>query len=453
MQGAVHDLAQSVFGEKFSRMEEADDSYVTVSTRHLSIVCEKFPAKTFEATYKCKSLRTFLVFGERGTIITEVPYSLFLSLGRLRVLDLSSTQIEELTKNVGNLKHLRFLDLSNTLLKWLPETIQDLGALQTLRLVNCSELLSLPKGTCKLKGLRHLELDGNNQLTSMPNGIGRLTDLHTISEFIVGSEDGQMKELKDMNNIRGTLRIKQLEKVRKPQEALEANLANKMYLEELDLQWTSVADARNDEYVLDKLMTSPHENLKKLTLGRYGGRMFPTWVSCPQFSKLTSIFFNECKNCGLLPPLGQLPKLKSLKIIGMHELTKVDRTFLGVGDITGFPSLETLELRDLPKLEGWVGVGDRDMASLREFTISECPEMVILPSLHYLQSLQKLEFESCIQLSSFAEQRLASSIKSLVIIDCPMLEERCKRNGSDWTMIEHIPYIEVDYENLKELEP
>ncbi|KAL5720441.1 hypothetical protein ACHQM5_013109 [Ranunculus cassubicifolius] len=453
MHGAVHDLAQSVFGEKFSRMEETDDSYVNVGTRHLSIVCEKIPAKTFEATYKCKSLRTFLVFGERGTIISEVPHSLFLKLGRLRVLDLSSTQIEELTKSVGNLKHLRFLDLSNTLLKWLPETIQDLGVLQTLRLVNCSELLSLPKSTSRLKGLRHLELDGNNQLTSMPNGIGRLTGLQTISEFVIGPENGQMKELKNMNDIRGTLRIRQLEKVRNPQEALEANLANKIYLDELDLQWSSVADARNDEYVLDKLMTSPHENLKKLTLQKYGGRMFPKWVSSPLFSKLTSIFFNECKNCGLLPPLGQLPRLKSLKIVGMHELTKVDRTFLGVGDVARFPSLETLELRDLPMLEGWVGVGEEDMASLREITISECPEMVILPSFHHLRSLQKLEFESCTQISSFSEQRLASSVKTLIIIDCPMLEERCKRNGDDWTMIEHIPYIEIDYENLKESEP
>ncbi|KAF9592880.1 hypothetical protein IFM89_018460 [Coptis chinensis] len=440
MHDAVRQLAQSVSGNKFIRMERTNDSCIHETTRHLSLACEIIQTTTCEASYICKALRTFLLSGKYRPPIKEVPNDLFLRLVRLRVLDLSGTHIEELTGSIGNLKHLRFLDLSNTLLKWLPETVKELCILQTLRLQNCLMLLYLPKSTGRLKSLQHLELGGSSKLTSMPPGIGKLTGLQTVKEFVVGSERGQLMELKDMNNIRGSLCIKQLEKVNNPQEAMGAKLADKEYLDVLDLQWTSTADARNNEHILDKLR--PHETLKIFSLRRYGGKMFPAWVSDPSFSKLTSICMYECENCVLLPPLGKLPDLRSLKIIGMLHLIMVDETFIGL-DI-GFRSLETLEFSEMPRLESWVGIRDNDMASLRELTISECPKMVTLPSLHYLRSLKKLEFDNCPQLPSFPEGGLSSSIECLIITECDLLEDRCRRDGGqDWMKIEHIPCIEI----------
>ncbi|KAF5182207.1 Disease resistance protein rga2 [Thalictrum thalictroides] len=432
---AVHNLSQAISCDKFFRMEEVDDSIVNSNTRHLSIACENIHTVASEVAYRCKGLRTFLLLGAYKTPIKEVHFALFMELRSLRVLDLSGTQLEELAESIGNLKHLRFLDLSNTLLKWLPETMQELCLLQTLRLRNCLELLYLPKNISGLKSLQHLELDGNYHLTSMPSGIGKLTGLQTVSEFIVGPGNGQMKELKHINNIRGSLRIKQLEKVKNPQDALEANLANKKYLDKLELQWTCTVDRRTDEHVLDKLIEFPLKSLKELILTRYGGRMFPKWVCDPLFSQLTAICFDECKNCGLLPPLGQLPKLKSLKIVGMHELTKVDQVF---------QNLETLELRDIPKLESWVGVSDNGMSFLRELTIVDCRQMRTLPSLHYFQSLEKMEFESCPLLPSLSEKRLSNSSKSLIIRKCVMLKEQ-EVGSKDWMKIEHIPYIEINY--------
>ncbi|KAF5178494.1 Disease resistance protein rga2 [Thalictrum thalictroides] len=294
---------------------------------------------------------------------------------------------------------------------------------------------------CRLKSLRHLELDGNYHLCSMPPGIGNLTGLQTVSEFIVGPERGQMKELKNMNNIRGSLCIRQLEELSNPEEALEANLANKKYLDRLKLQWTSTVDERTDEHVLDKLITSPLKSLEVLTLSGYGGRMFPKWVSNPLFSKLTTICFDKCKNCCLLPPLGQLPELKSLKIVGMHELECFDEMF---------QLLEILELRDMLNLRLWVRL-ENDMPLLRELTIVNCPRMVTLPSLHYLRSLEKLELESCPQIPSLSEDRLSSSVQFLIIQDCNMVSERCKENGGvDWMKIEHIPYIEIDDHIVRE---
>ncbi|KAF9593330.1 hypothetical protein IFM89_021499 [Coptis chinensis] len=439
MHDAVREFAQTVSGKKFLRMEKINDPGIDEATRHLSLVCEFTRTTTFKVSYGCKGLRTFLLLAKYKSPIREVPNDLFLKLERLRLLDLSGTHIEELAGDIGNLKHLRFLDLSYTFIKWLPENVKELCILQTLRLRNCLKLLCLPKSIGRLKSLQHLELGGNSKLTSMPFGIGKLTGLQTVREFIVGPERGQLMELKDMNSIRGSLCIKQLEKVNNIEEAVEAKLADKEYLDILELQWTSTADG-NSEHVLKEL--KPCGSLKELTLRRYGGRMFPTWVSDPSFSKLTSISLYDCEKCGLLPPLGKLPKLKFLKIVGMLELTVIGETFIGCD--VGFQSLETLEICEMPKLERWVGLCNKDMESLCKLIIIECPQMVMLPSLHYLRSLKKLEIESCTKLPFMPDEGLSSSIETLIITECPLLEDRCRRDGGqDWEKIKHIPYREI----------
>lgn len=93
----------------------------------------------------------------------------------------------------------------------------------------------------------------------MPSGIGKLTALRKLNEFLIGREKGQIKELEKMDNIRGSFCIKQLENVKDSKEASKANLANKKYLDTFVLQWTSVASESNDEDVLEKLMNCPHE--------------------------------------------------------------------------------------------------------------------------------------------------------------------------------------------------
>ncbi|KAL5720551.1 hypothetical protein ACHQM5_013215 [Ranunculus cassubicifolius] len=440
---ALHGLAQSVSGEKFLRMEKFDASRITKYTRHLSLVCEEIQAVSPEASERCKSLRTLLALRANKPNIGG-SFALFMRFRRLRVVDFSGYYLQELTGSIGNLKHLRYLDVSNTMLKWLPETTRELRVLQTLRLVNCQKLLYLPKHTGKLKSLLHLELGGNNQLNSMPSGIGKLTGLLTLSEFSIGHKSGQMKQLKNLNNIRGSLCLKQLEKLKKPQEAADAHLADKKRLEKLELRWTSVVDGRNDEFVLDKLISGSHESLKDLVLERYGGRRFPTCVSDPlMFSKLTTLMLYKCENCRVLPPLNQLPKLKTLIVDGMYELVTVDEIFLG--DVGGFKSLKNLKLTNMSKLESWMGIPDNEMIELSALTIDNCPRMVILPPLHSLVSLKTLEFGKCTLLQSFPDGGLPHSVESLTIMTCPKLAEGCKQDGGkEWLKIKHIPIIEID---------
>lgn len=436
MHDAVHGLAQSFSGEKFLSTDKTDDSLITKKTRHLSLVSEKILMQTLNTSSAIKRLRTLLVLHT----IQKVSPTLFMRLRSLRVLDMSGTHIEVLTGGIGNLKHLRFLDLSNTFLASLPETVHKLFVLQTLRLVNCSKLLYLPECIGKLESLQHLELARSSKLTSMPSGIGKLTGLQTVSEFIIGPKKGQMKELKDMNNIRGSLCIKQLEMVNNRYEARETKLANKKHLKKLELQWTFISNAGNAEDVLNELMIPPHGGLKELVLIRYGGTKFPPGMGDPLFSELESISLHECQNCGLVPSLGELPKLKFLKIVGMNELITVGESF------HGYERLETLELCCMPKLERWNGLRDNDMARLRKLTIAQCPLMVALPSLHYLLCLKELKLEDCPVLESLSEERLPESVKYLSIARCGNSENRCNGNQSDdWSKIAHIPRIEINY--------
>ncbi|KAL5711269.1 hypothetical protein ACHQM5_021743 [Ranunculus cassubicifolius] len=292
----------------------------------------------------------------------------------------------------------------------------------------------------RLSNLRHLDLGRNHELASMTSGIGRLTGLQTLNEFIVHQRKGKISELKNLNSIRGSLCIKKLENVKHPEEALEARLARKKHLQRLELHWTSVTSESNDEHVLENLLTTPHDSLRELFLKGYGGSHLSN-VGNPLFSKLASISFDNFRNCIRLPMLGQLPKLKSLLIKEVNMLTLIDETFLG--DVPGFPFLETLEFCNMLKLEHWAGLRADDLPCLRELTIINCPELVTLPSFEYLRSLQKLELEKCHKLHSLPGERLSDAVQSLIITECPILEEKYRRDGEHWMTIMHIPHIQI----------
>jgi hypothetical protein len=63
----------------------------------------------------------------------------------------------------------------------------------------------------------------------------------------------------------------------------------------------------------------------------------------------------DCKSCVYLPPIGQLPNLKYLKIHGATAVSKIGLEFVGsrVGNVrstkaVAFPRLETLVISNFP---------------------------------------------------------------------------------------------------------
>ncbi|XP_077215786.1 putative disease resistance protein RGA3 [Tasmannia lanceolata] len=389
-----HDLAHSVSGDEYFRIKNSVDSWnIAAKVRHASVWQRNEHSGIFESFHESERLRTFLLPSWYETLTKQVAHDFFLKLRCLRVLDLSHSCVRDLPDSIGELKYLRYLDLSFMTIATLPESIGSLYNLQTLKLCYCNQLAELPKSTSNLINLRHLALEGCK--ISTPPELGKLTSLQTLAIFVVGKESGcGIRELKNLTELRGTIHISNLENVIDEKEGNEANLKKKEYLDKLTLEWgnSNPRGATVDEEVLEGLQ--PHTNLKTLKILSYGGVSFPRWMMSGNLTNLNTVSLVGCLNCQQLPPLGQLPFLKKLEMDGMDGLKHIEGEFIGGSNkvVKGFPSLEKLELINMPNLEEWCGAREGDMPCLGTLIISNCPKLQRFP---HLPSINKLELGDC----------------------------------------------------------
>ncbi|KAG5531056.1 hypothetical protein RHGRI_025871 [Rhododendron griersonianum] len=333
MHDLVHDLAQYVMGDFCYSLKDGKPHGISDKVRQYFSYVQHFDSfEKLKGIMEAKCLRTFLPLRHRNSKILwmlskKVLDEILSRLTRLRLLSLSLYMIEELPHSIGNLKHLRFLDLSVTRIKELPESICMLYNLETLLLFDCDLLTTLPAGIVKLISLRHLDLSGTN-LKEMPMHISRLKDLQQLTAFVVGRCSGLgINELGEFHYLRGTISISGLQNVKSGNDALEAKMSEKKYLEKLALKWDSITeDSQNARDVLQKL--KPHTNLKHLEIKNYGGTRFPTWLGDQSFCNMVSLCLDNCENCFSLPPLGQLPSLKELTIARMPNITNMAMNFM-----------------------------------------------------------------------------------------------------------------------------
>ncbi|AQK43773.1 Pleiotropic drug resistance ABC transporter family protein [Zea mays] len=112
-----------------------------------------------------------------------------------------------------------------------PSTFSKLYHMQSIY----SEKISCAKDvTQNLTSLRH----SSSSWMGFAN-VGRLTSLQSLRYFQVKREQGhELKQLKHLNNLRGTLAIDGLGVVRSKEEALEAHLASKEQLRKLELTFS-----------------------------------------------------------------------------------------------------------------------------------------------------------------------------------------------------------------------
>ncbi|XP_047955373.1 putative disease resistance protein RGA3 isoform X2 [Salvia hispanica] len=311
MHDLVHDLASSILSNN------ADGSTLIQYMFH-----EKESIHIPEAV--SRNLRTLLLGDE--TCVT-----IFSDFKCLHTLTLYGRKFKELSISIKELIHLRNLNISDTSIDNIPEWIGELHHLQTFG----AEIWGLEKLPSTLKyliNLRHLHLWPD---TKLPAEIGKLTSLQTLGHFKVGKEKGyQIEELGSLKNLKGSLCIRNLERVRDKEDAMKANLLQKSNLSELVFKWDDDSDAdRNDESVLEGLQ--PHANLKVLGIDGFKGKTFPTWCkkmavqdgprgSWVQLDNLFRISLVNCSECEEIPMLDHsLPNLKSLFMTKLKEDRKV----------------------------------------------------------------------------------------------------------------------------------
>ncbi|XP_058765134.1 putative disease resistance RPP13-like protein 1 [Vicia villosa] len=424
----VNDLATVVSEKSCYRLEFGAKSYENV--RHLSYNKETYDiVKKFKTFDKFKRLRSFLAidFGwleynlSRNTVNYLLP-----TFGRLRVLSLSRYRnITMLPVTIGNLVQLRYLDLSYTNIASLPDTICNLYYLQTLILSCCSKLTEFPKNVGKLSNLRHLYIDMTS-IIEMPKQIAELENLQTLTVFVVGKKNIglSVRELGKFPKLRGKLLIKNLQNVNDVMEVSGTNLKSKEHIDELTLQWgKETDDTLNEKNVLD--MLEPSTNLEKLRIGSYGGTSFPSWFGDPSFSNMVSLSISTCVNCMTLPPLGQLPSLKDLKIARMTSIVAIGQELYGMAaggsnsSFQPFQSLENLEFSFMGNWKEWCPFPDNmfPFPRLKTLRLVRCPKLKgHLPS--HLPSLEEIEIYDCDHLlATPPTPHWLSSIKKIRIVE------------------------------------
>ncbi|GAY68538.1 hypothetical protein CUMW_264930 [Citrus unshiu] len=256
--------------------------------------------------------------------------------------------------------------------------------------------------------LHHLKNSNTDSLQKMPVGIGRLTCLQTLCNFVVGKGSGSgLRELKLLTHLHGTLNISKLENVKCVGDAKEAQLDGKKNLRELLLRWalntdgSSSREAKTENDVLD--MLKPHEILEQFCISGYGGTKFPAWLGDSSLPNLVTLKFENCDMCTALPSVGQLPSLKHLSVCGMSRVKRLGSEFYGNDPPIPFPCLETLIFENMQEWEDWIPHGSSQgvvegFPKLRELHILRCSKLKgTFPE--HLPALEMLVIEGCEELS------------------------------------------------------
>ncbi|KAL5979933.1 hypothetical protein ACLOJK_039045 [Asimina triloba] len=410
-------MLRSLFLHEVDKIDTGLDNLFCQARFLRALVFRDLEIKTLPRTIgKLKHLRYLDL---SASWIMELP-NVIGKMKYLKYLDLHNSELQELPNAIGKLKHLTYLDLSQSKIVELPESVRHLHNLRTLNLSYCYELKKLPSAMGGMVGLRYLEIKGTPSLEYLPKGMGGMIGLKSLSKFIVGSEGGyEINELRQLNCLQGSLKIKHLERVSSREEAATAELRNKPNLHRLVLEMSSDRgeevgrdDAKTErmDSVLEGLR--PHANLEELRLecSRHNSKL-PSWMKDSSLSKLTKLeirgFVIQCEQNNL-PGLGQLPALKHLQIANV-DLKKVGRELyygnlsndvVGGGVREAFAKLEILVLEKMSELEEWELLSEFDadvriMPSLSILRLENCPKLVGLPDHFANAPLKNLVISGC----------------------------------------------------------
>ncbi|MQL98576.1 hypothetical protein Taro_031286 [Colocasia esculenta] len=394
MHDLMHDLARWVSEDECCSVEVYKSSRIIQEhTRHLSIVTHltfstESTLPSVLVPEPASSLRTLLAICWPFSS-TEVLNGMIPRMKHLRVLDLGGRpfcgepQFSESLGSIATLKYLRYLALE---MQKIPPSISIMGVHPKLP-NTISSLLNL-------RYLMHKGYRGNDVSVEYPVGIGRLTDLESMPGFHVNPKHDSAKlgELKELNNIKGSFAITGLHNLADVDEAKKACLDKKRNITSLCLKWDfwNKDSPSIDDQMLESLKPSP--KLGSLSIWSFRGPSCPSWLGDPSFSKLRTVALRNCRNLASLPPIGQLPSLKSLHIGGPRGVEYIgDDFFFG-----GFPQLEELTLCSMDNWKSWCGARAHkgECPKLERLSITRCKNLESL-SLTNLGAVKVLDIRFC----------------------------------------------------------
>ncbi|XP_058184485.1 putative disease resistance protein RGA4 isoform X5 [Rhododendron vialii] len=431
MHDLVHDLAVHVSQGNCLTLEASEMKNIP-DVQHLSFVLRE-ETELDISKENVGNLRTVFLRGRFPKIKKKFK--------RIRALRLEKSCAEELPSSICKSIHLRFLDISESSILKIPNCITKLYNLETLKLPN--SLKELPKDFLNLVSLRHVYIeDSNENRELMPKNIGQLTSLRTLPFFVVGNKSGQrIEELGSLSNLKGGLRVYDLQHVKDKEEATKAKMFEKASIQELKYHWDNDFGefGNNHEDVLEGL--KPHRNVKGLEIQNFGGRGLASWMSKDAclLQNLVKIILKDCTLCEQVPALGHLSHLVKITINGLQNLKCIGPEFYGQSEEINcncsssegaaerevFPALRVLRLFKMPQLKEWSNESSlpkmKLFPRLQKLYIKACPELISIPAFKGSNSLQELAISDCGELTCLPEGVLQSTLLGIDIRRCPKL--------------------------------
>ncbi|KAF6986946.1 hypothetical protein CFC21_004634 [Triticum aestivum] len=292
----LHDLLDKISGTECFRIENARSQRgegwkgdVPQDVCHLLV--ENYDGELItEKILGLENLQTLIIYVvEKGTTVEEnVIDNICKRLQKLQVLAVAfSREHLEITKpkkfsipeSIGQLKDLCYLSFRTfecTVI--LPSTLtKKLHHIQLLDFGRHGHGQIWEFTLDNLINLRYIICE-NLECPS----IGRLISLQALpsSRFTVRNEQGyEIKQLRDLNKLRGSLTINGLENVKSKEEAVEANLGAKDRLKELKLEWGDDGTRCSSEVEAEVLEgLCPPVGIEELIIAEYESLRYPDWM-------------------------------------------------------------------------------------------------------------------------------------------------------------------------------
>ncbi|KAF7105341.1 hypothetical protein CFC21_106162 [Triticum aestivum] len=296
MHDLVHDLAESLSKEVCFRLEDDKMAMLPHTGRHLSVSVKSLKQHQ-HSICRLHHLRSFVCIEPLIDDARDIFQQVLQNLKKLRVLILAFYNSSNLPESIGELKHLRYLNLERTSISELPGS---LCALYHLQLLHFSpKVETFPEKIFSLSKLRYLQ--GLGQIPY----IGKLISLRNLEQFCVKKQRGyELQQLKEMNNLGGSLRVTNLENVAGKDQALEAKLHHKNHLDRLHLEWSEENDmTAPDSLHLETLEgLVPPPQIRSLTIKGYRYAKYPGWLLRDSyFQNLESLALVNCSALEILP--------------------------------------------------------------------------------------------------------------------------------------------------------
>ncbi|WVZ94619.1 hypothetical protein U9M48_040488 [Paspalum notatum var. saurae] len=443
MHDLMHDLAMNVsFGECLRIDNVTNLANVVTTVRHVRVeYIDDCLVEKMNKISHLEHLRTFIIVKkfysdeEENIDILNAVEQLVARSKSLRLLQTDLQHTSHFAGKLSKLKHLRCIVLKNTCTA--QESMSGVFKLYHLTIL---EWRSVKIGSKQVRDVGYLDRlqyvsYGRRARRCSMVPIGRLTSLQLLNDYKIRRVKGySISVLKDLRSLR-SLSVDGLENVYNQEEAKDANMKSKRYLESFKLQWSRRNGDRcsTDEMVIDSL--EPHANLKNLQISGFSGSRIPHWVAKPSVKSLVNLEFCDCAHIEDLPNLEKLLNLKVLTLYGLDRLRRIGQVLnsLGDGSTELFlpPGLRNLLVKNCSKLEELPLLPPTLVElEIQNVGLTRLPRIGKLQNRNgetVLSQLKKIEVIHCQSLYSlegslFDQKQFMETLHEMRIIGCMHLE-------------------------------